>query len=59
VGPSKPRHMTTEQWDAHMAKLAALAPEVSSWSTQMTREGRSGLGRALADLSHNLKLLRP
>lgn len=58
AGPPKPRHMTQDQWDAHLAKLAALAPEVSSWSTQMTREGRSVLGRALAALSHDLKLLQ-
>lgn len=59
VGPAKPRHMTQDQWDAHVAKLAALASEVSVWATQMMREGRSGLGHQLADLSHDLKLLRP
>jgi hypothetical protein len=58
VGPVKPRHMTQDQWDAHIAKLAARAAEVDEWATQLLREGRAPLGRGLADLAHALKLLR-
>ena len=58
VGPVKPQHMTQDQWNEHVAKLAGMADTVNEWATAMLRQGANQWGRAMADLAHDLRLLK-